>query len=44
MVNPDCVIVLHDNIHDVVSDRSYPSGNSMVISICTPLRLNHDQM
>ena len=28
----------------ILTDRSYPSVNSMVMSICVPLRLNPDQM
>ena len=28
----------------ILTDRSYPSGNSMAISKCLPIRLNPDQM
>ena len=38
------ISILISNILYILTDRSYPLGNSMVISICPPLRLNPDQM
>ena len=37
------ILVTMGIIHDILTDRSYPSVNSMVISLCSPVRFNPDQ-